>query len=323
VLALLLLARARARTGDRDGAAMALGILQQIASSVDSVRARSFAAFMVADLRPDGPERAEALATAFRLVRESGAPPLLLFARGELAELSAAALAHGVPADDVRAFVRSRGLEPPSTLAAPELWPWPTRIRVLGGFEVVCEEVPWSAGGGASRKPVELLQALAALGGREVPEHALADALWPHSEADASQHALETTVYRLRRMLGADLVVQRQRRISLSPVRCGIDSLHLETRLRASLAELGRPGASADRIRSDAAAVVALYRGPLLPEVGAAWALDARTRLRRTVGRWLAALEAAPGDPAGSTGVRRALLEADPDLLGAPVLRIA
>jgi ATP/maltotriose-dependent transcriptional regulator MalT len=324
VLALLLLARARARTGDRDGAEQALGILQQIAASVDSVRARSFAAFIEADLRPDGPERAAALATAFRLVRESGAPPLLLFARGELAELAAAALAHRVPVDDVRAFVRSRGLETPSTLAAPEDWLWPTRIRLLGGFEVVRDEVPWTAGRGAARKPVELLQAVATLGAREVPERALADALWPDSDGDAAQHALETTLYRLRRMLGADLVVQRQRRISLAPARCGVDALHLETRLRASLAELGRPGAASPaRVLGDARAVVALYQGPLLPDAGAAWALEARARLRGMVARWLSALEAVPGDPGGSAEVRRALLEADPDLLGAPLLRSA
>jgi hypothetical protein len=324
VLALLLLARARVRTGDRAGAARALGALQEIATSVGSLRARAFAAFVEADLRPDGPERAAALSTAFRVVRESGAPPLLLFSPGELSELAAAALAHGVPEEDVRPFVRRRGLAPPASLAAPERWPWAVRVRVLGDFEVVRDEQPWTAGRSGSRKPVELLQALAALGGREVPEHPLAEALWPDSEGDARQHALETTVYRLRRLLGPELVLQRQRRISLAPSLCGVDVVHLETRLRASLAELGRPGPAApDRVRAEAAAVVALYRGSLLPALDAAWAVDARTRVRRMLGRWLSALEEVPGDPGDAGAVRRALTQADPELLAADVRRTA
>ncbi len=315
VLALLLLARARARTGDAPGAERALGALRQISDSVDSLRARSFAAFMVADLRRDGPERTAALAAAFRLTRESGAPPLLLFSRAELAELAAAAFAHGVPADDVRAFVVARGLEAPATLATPERWPWPVRVSLLGGFELELAGERWATGHGTPRKPVELVQALAVLGAADVPEHTLAEALWPDSEADAAQHALETTLYRLRRTLGAEHVVQRQRRISLAPGRCGVDLLHLDSRLRASLDELGRPDAStAERARADAAAVLALYRGPLLPGLDAPWAVDARTRTRRRLERWLSALAAVPGDPADAAAVRRALATADPGL---------
>jgi ATP/maltotriose-dependent transcriptional regulator MalT len=324
VLALLLLARARAKAGDVAGAERALGALQQIDAAVGSLRARCFAAFIEADLRPDGAERTAALGRAFRLARESGAPPLLIFSRAELADLAAAALVLGVAEEDVRAFVVARGLEPPAALAAPERWPWPLRIRLLGGFEVERNGAPWSAGRGATRKPVELVQALAALGARDVPEHAVAEALWPDSDGDAAQHALETTLYRLRRTLGTELVVQRQRRLSLAPGRCGVDALHLQERLRASLAHLARPEARrGGRARADAAAVVALYRGPLLPEVGAAWAIEARDRLRRQIERWLRALEALPGDPGDSSGARRALVAADPALQAPPSLRLA
>jgi hypothetical protein len=315
VLALLCLARARARTGNAAGAAAALGALRPLSDAVDSVRARSFAAFMIADLQPDGPERAAALGEAFRLVRESGAPPLLLFSRAELAGLAAAALAHDVPGDDVRAFVVARGLEPPETLATPERWPWAVRVSVLGGFALERRGAPAGVGRGTPRKGLELIQALAVLGPTDVPEHALAEALWPDSEADAAQHALETTLYRLRRTLGADLVVQRQRRISLAPGRCGVDLLHLESRLRASLEGFARRGPGLPvQARADAMAVVGLYEGPLLPGVDAAWAAEARTRLRRKLGRWLSALATLPGDPADAAGVGRALEAADPGL---------
>jgi hypothetical protein len=317
VLAILLLARARGLSGDRAGAFKTLAAIQQMSASADSLRARSFAAFLEADLRPDGPERGVALATALRLVRESGAPPLLLFTRAELSGLCAAALAHGVSADDVAAFVHARGLQPPATLPAPEGWPWKTRIRLLGGFEVVRDGTPWTVARGAGRKPVELLQALAVLGGADVPEHTLAEALWPDSDGDAAQHALETTLYRLRRSLGADLVVQRQRRISLPEGQCGVDLLHLEGRLRASQAELTRAGGpDLDRLRANARAIVGLYQGPLLPAVDQAWVGEARGRVRRKLDRWLTALAALPADPLDAAGLRQALGAADPELRG-------
>lgn len=315
VLAMLLLARARIRGGDRAGAAQTLAAIQRMSASVQSLRARSYAAFMEADLRPDGPERTAALALAFRLVRESGAPPGLLFGRAELSSMCAYALAQGVPEEDVAFFIRLLRLDPPAGLGAPERWPWRTRIRVLGPFEVTRDGAPWTTAKGAGRKPLELLQALAVLGGKDVPEHALSEALWPESDGDAAQHALETTLYRLRRSLGPDLVLQRQRRISFADGQCGIDALQLDGRLRATQAELTRPGGpSPERLRADADAICALYRGPLLPGVEAAWAADARLRLRRRLDRWVVSLGGVPGDPAGAARVREALRAADPGL---------
>src|SRR5882724_8296191 len=75
------------------------------------------------------------------------------------------------------------------------------RVHVLGRFRLLT--------GGAPiiipprlRKPQELLQALIAFGGAEVSAGVLIDALWPDSEGDAAYHALESTLYRLRQLLG-------------------------------------------------------------------------------------------------------------------------
>jgi hypothetical protein len=109
--------------------------------------------------------------------------------------------------------------------------------------------------------------------------------------------------------------VQRQRRISFADGQCGIDVLHLEARLRATQGELARAGGPApERVRADASAVVALYRGPLLAAVEAPWAAEARLRLRRKLDRWVASLAALPGDPADAEAVRVALAAVDPEL---------
>ena len=82
------------------------------------------------------------------------------------------------------------------------------------------------------------------------------------------------------KFLGTEKIVQRQRRISFAPGRCGVDLLHLDARLRAAHAELDRAGGPApERLRADAEAIPALYRGPLLPDVDAAWAAETEPRI--------------------------------------------
>jgi hypothetical protein len=54
------------------------------------------------------------------------------------------------------------------------------------------------------RKTLLLLKAIIALGGKEVPEQALCDALWRDEDGDAARNAFAITVLRLRKLLGVD-----------------------------------------------------------------------------------------------------------------------
>src|SRR5271155_5385339 len=90
------------------------------------------------------------------------------------------------------------------------------RVRVLGHFRLLIGDTPIAIPP-RLRKPQELLQALIAFGGIEVSAVVLIDALWPDSEGDAGYHALETALYRLRRLLGAGDAVRMVRgKVSLS-----------------------------------------------------------------------------------------------------------
>jgi ATP/maltotriose-dependent transcriptional regulator MalT len=258
------------------------------------------------------PEAIEKLREAMAFGRERGyvVHPWIGWRRDVMARLAAVALEHGIEADHVRAQVRAMRLAPPSSPAALEAWPWPVRVRTLGQFELWRGDERLDLSARAQRKPLELLQALIALGASEVREEHLADALWPDAEGDAARHALETTVYRLRKLVGApEAVVQRDRKLSLDPSLCWVDAFALERGLRAALLRRTASPEEAERIAR-------LYRGPFLPDAGPGLPSVAtvRERLRRDLSRLLAAVE---GSGAPHPPLRARLAGADADLSAA------
>jgi hypothetical protein len=286
----LILARAYARSGRPDAEAAADAACASARRKVDALRSPSTAhvlALVEADraLRAGRGEDARgALERAAGTARAGAVHARYLFSGDELASLWDAALRSGVATADVRAHVRARGLRAPP--GAGEEWPWPVRIRALGSFEVEREGEVISGRPRAPRKPLDLLCVLVASGGRDVAEGVITDALWPDAEGDAAQHALETTLYRLRRMIGPEVVIQRDRKLSLARDRCWVDAHELEGRLAAGLSDLERRASKEDA--EEAERIAALYRGPLLADaLDEPWAAAARERIRRKLARWL------------------------------------
>jgi LuxR family transcriptional regulator, maltose regulon positive regulatory protein len=235
-----------------------------------------------------------------------------------MSALYALALDAGIERELVRSQIRRRKLVPPAHACDVEGWPWRLRVRTLGGFELFREGEPVAFGPKPPRKPLELLQAIVALGGDGIPEEALVDRLWPDAEGDAGQHAIETTLHRLRRLIDAPgAVVQSGRRISLDPKSCFSDVGALQRRLAAAFDRRAIARLDAEAVRSEAERVLSLYRGPLLPRADSAWALEARERLRSQVARYLhgAAQQLdRVGDRAGADELMRRGLEADAGL---------
>ena len=136
--------------------------------------------------------------------------------RGQLvARLCVRALEQGIETDYVRTLIRSRRLRLPDGATPPENWYWPVEVEVLGVTRVLLDgEDP-----GLSRQLRNLLVALACFCDREgwVDRELLVDRLWPDSEGDQAQRALDTSIHRLRRQLGSEGVVR-----SL-PGRVGLD----------------------------------------------------------------------------------------------------
>ncbi|MCC7218746.1 MAG: hypothetical protein IT517_18365 [Burkholderiales bacterium] len=196
-----------------------------------------------------------------------------------MARLYGEALERGIAVAYVREVIRTHALLP----AAPDIpgWPWAVAVRTLGEFSVEVRGTPLRFEGKAQRKPLELLKALVAMGGHDVPAHALIEFMWPEPLEDGGQKALEITVHRLRRLLASDdAIVVTDRRVTLDAAHVWVDAWTLE-RMLADL--VGTPGGSEPAMEVLAAAaprVLELYRGEFLTgERDARWLLPVRNRI--------------------------------------------
>ena len=77
----------------------------------------------------------------------------------------------------------------------------PIQIYVLGRFDIVLEGTPLRFVSKTPRKVLAVLKGLLCAGRRGVSQGTLQDALWPESESLLARRALNTSVYRLRRLL--------------------------------------------------------------------------------------------------------------------------
>ena len=195
-----------------------------------------------------------------------------------MALLCTEALETGIEPDYARELIARRGLLPPSPDA--EHWPWPVRIRSLGRFGVFVGGQPLGFQRKGMGKPIQLLHALLALGGRDVAVSTLQDLLWPDAEGDDAGNAFHVTLLRLRRMLGDSALRLRDHRISLDDRSCWVDvwALHRLVRRFENGLSSGVAPCPDPRMLSEQA--LGLYGGPFLVGEDAAWATTARTQLR-------------------------------------------
>ena len=77
----------------------------------------------------------------------------------------------------------------------------PIQIFTLGRFNIAIDKKAIHSKGKASHRPIGLLMALIALGGRDVAPSRLCEFLWPDSEGDSGARNLTITLHRLRSLL--------------------------------------------------------------------------------------------------------------------------
>jgi LuxR family transcriptional regulator, maltose regulon positive regulatory protein len=197
-----------------------------------------------------------------------------------LAELCADALQLGIEPDFCSSLIARRALLPPA--ARPSHWPWPLRIFVLGEFRLELNGGPVNAGSKAPTRSLDILRVLAVSKDRACSLQDIYEWLWPDADGDQAKAACEQALHRLRKLLSsADLIVQREGRLYLSPDQAWVDLEDWERKLTLAL----RASQGAGDSKSDVDALMQRafdeFRGPLFDlERTASWALPATERVR-------------------------------------------
>jgi len=125
-------------------------------------------------------------------------------------------------------------------------WPWHVRARLLGGLEITVAENSVAFGRKLPTVPIALLKLLAAADG-PIAVTKLTRALWPGQDARAARAALDTALYRLRKLLGSEAAIEHTAHgtLSLARAHCWSDvrAMHLVCERITALTSEGKPHA--------------------------------------------------------------------------------
>jgi DNA-binding SARP family transcriptional activator len=188
-------------------------------------------------------------------------------------------------------MILQAGLVPASPADLPAGWPVPVRIHAFGGFKVALFDAALDAGPLQRNRPLELLKALIALGGRNVAQDRVAGAVWPDASGDRAIAALHTTLHRLRKLLRReDAVLLKDGHLSLNARVVWVDVWAGEALLDRLDHVLADERADMSTLLDLQRRLVGLYKGPFLEfEPERAWSLRLRDELHeRAVGACVA-----------------------------------
>lgn len=261
----------------------------------------------------DGKAALERLRHGMRMGMENGYGGIYLGCPAMLESLAAKALEAGIESGYAADLVRNAGIVPGDEYRDVEDWPWPLKIYTLDRFGLVKDGKALRFSRKIQKKPLALLKALVALGGRDIPEERLTDILWPEAEGDLAHRSLTTTLGRLRLLLGNEKAIRiREGRLTLDNRYCWVDAWAFE-RILGKAERMEQKDGRQTEIGRILSMAIGLYRGPFLP--GEQWALATRERLRS---KFMRAVEEAgrvyerAGEWAEAIACYRRGLEVDP-----------
>jgi DNA-binding SARP family transcriptional activator len=200
------------------------------------------------------------------------------------AKLCARALEAGIEVEYVQEIIRHRHLIPDEPPVHLENWPWALKIYTLGRFGLLRDGKPVQFTRKAQEKPLALLKALIAFGGREVHEEQITDALWSEADGDFAHKSFATTLWRLRKLIGyPDAIQLRDRKLALDPRYCWVDVWAFERIIRQAESAWKKGMEENDMAFAISMIQNALhvYQGPFLAaEVNGYWGISLRERLQ-------------------------------------------
>ena len=208
-------------------------------------------------------------------------------------------------------------------LACPDIgiarWPWPLRVRTLGGFAIERDGAPVKFSRKAPKRLLDLLRLVIVLGGRHADVERVAATLWPEAEGDEARDALKAMLRRTRTLLGGEFLVVRDKQIAFDERVTWLDTWAFEHVIGRIESQLGA-GVTAQHVDDGELAnrrlqLFTLYRGHLFGEAEPPfWALALRDRLRARFIRSVDALGQrleSTGQAEAAIALYRAALEQD------------
>ncbi|MEN8232251.1 MAG: BTAD domain-containing putative transcriptional regulator [Thermodesulfobacteriota bacterium] len=216
-----------------------------------------------------------ALEKCFLVARKYGYVNSLHWNATVIAKLCAKALEEDIEVEYVRYLIQKRGLLPIHPSSIDESWPWPIKIYTLGRFSLVLNDKPLIMRGKAQQKPLAMLKLLLSFRGREVKEEMISYPLWPDADGDMAHQSFNSTLHRLRKLLGHKKALRLQDgKLSLDQRFCWVDTWAFE-RLQK---EAEKESVNKSRLFEKA---MNLYQGQFLPEDSDEfWSITMRERLR-------------------------------------------
>jgi LuxR family maltose regulon positive regulatory protein len=234
--------------------------------------------------RKDEEAGGTSLQKALTLGRERGFFYAAVDLPGGMARLCTRAFEAKMEVEYVHELIRRLNIAPDPPPCHLENWPWPIKVFTLGRFELIKEGNQIRFSRKVQQKPLSMLKALIAFGGKDVGEGQIIDALWPEAEGDAAHQLFETTLHRLRQLIAPHEAVQRREgRLTLNQKHCWVDVWAFERLIdQAEDAWRKEPGATgADDVVLRTQKAIDAYRGIFLPgEAQELWTNSLRECLR-------------------------------------------
>jgi len=205
------------------------------------------------------------------------------------ARLCIKALEEEIEVPYVQYIIRKRKLFPEKPPLHLENWPWPLKIYTLGNFELLNDDKPLQFSQKVQKKPLLLLKAMIAQGGKDVKEEWLSDMLWPEADGDQAYSAFTTTLSRLRRLIDNEKTINyHEGKATIDPRYCWVDAWSFERIFEKIETESKRTGEDETRGHGEDERVlrliekaINLYQGHFLADESEEfWTTSYRERLR-------------------------------------------
>lgn len=199
------------------------------------------------------------------------------------------ALEEGIEVPYVQEIIRKRRLNPEKLPLHLENWPWPLKIYTLGNFELLKDDKPLQFSQKIQKKPLLMLKAMIAQGGKDVKEERLSDMLWPEADGDQAYSAFTTTLSRLRRLIDNEKTINyHEGKATIDPRYCWVDAWSFERIFEKIETESKRTGEDETRGHGEDEKVLRLiekaiiiYQGHFLADESEEfWTTSYRERLR-------------------------------------------